>query len=566
MSLPRRRTRDLIAVAVFVILLAILFWPSRGGEEETDAAPDGDAALETPTPEGTATPEAQRSLACEADGSVRLLNAWVGAVNAGDQERLAGMFPENGAETPRASSYPGMDQSILHSFTVHESGAMSSPDDVLAYLGSRHQEQNERWRIDDVEMQRLDRSRDQDAVELDKATVRFMRTADDLPDHEVHGTIVLNCFSEQILLVDLFTDEPDLALPIPVDDFLAAVGPYGTGEMRDLRMIVSTDLREDTGSLGQWDIRRIEANSMGGNYVERVTVETLNGNQIVEYVYDGSQWYLNQRGWQEMGDLTGWGVLPLEIMLTRREPSVTADILKDHLDEIPTEGSATFSVEFEAREELRRAAALVPRAEAVDGVIEVEVQDGNLVRTSYRLRDRQLGVHSSVPEIRWLHIHRRDRYEPEQFARSSGFQPDEQQYIPPADLETSMTLTERLEHLDGIGERYQLEWNGDTYQVLISPSRGRSHEGTRGDEWPLTWELQRREAGGHIVVLGGPSDAELPSAAIWDTRQYRYEVTIDPDQLLDPDSWQFADLQAVILALLQGEVSESGWRWIGPGN
>jgi hypothetical protein len=569
MPTQRRRTRDLIIIAGFVVLLAILFWPSGGDDPETDAAPEDDFSSMTPTPDTTSTPEPEpeQATTCEPGDSARLLNRWVGALNAGDTELLASMFPERGASVPTAASFPGMDQSILHSFTVHESGAMSDPVEVLDYLAERRQSQNEHWRIDDVDIQRLERSADGDVAELDRATVTFARNADDLPDHAIHGAIVLNCLSQQVLLVELYSDKPELALPIPVDVFLAAVGPYGTGEMRDLRMIVSTDLREDTGSLSQWDIRRIEANSMTGSYVERVTVQTLNGNQILEYIYDGSRWYLTHRGWREMGDLTGWNVLPLEIMLTRREPSVTADILRDHRDEIPEEGSITLSSEFEVREELERAlAATVPLSEPVEGVIEVEVEDGNLVRTRYRLIDRQLGLNSSAPEIQWLHIHRRDRYESVFFTRPPGFSVDEQQYIPQGDLTEWMTLIERTDHLEGIGERFGVFWDQDSYEVLIIPSRGFSHEHTRGDDWPLTWEREQREVSGYTVIVAGPSDSDLPHAAILDTRRYRYEIRIDPGQLSNPDEWEFDRLHDLIIELLQAEQSEGGLRWIGPGN
>jgi hypothetical protein len=568
MAAKHRRTRDLIIVAVFLVVAVVLFWPGGGDEPDTDAAPNDDFSETSPTPEPSPTPESdsETEQACTPDDSQRLLYRWVGAVNANDTEKLSEMFPETGGPTPSMSTHPGMDQSILHAFRVHESGNMSDPGEVLDYLTMRNQEANQYWRIDDVTIQRLERGQAAEGAELDRAMVQFLRSADDLPDHQLAGTIVLNCFTQQILLVDLSTDHVDLALPIAVDDFLAAVGPYGTGEMRDLRMIVSTDIREDTGSLTQWDIRRIEANSMTGSYVERVNVRTMNDNEILEYVYDGSRWYLSHRGWQEMGDLTGWSVLPLEIMLTRHEPSITASILREHLDEIPSEGSHSLSGTFEVREELQRALAAIPGTEPVEGIIEVDLEDGNLVRTRYRIVDRQLGLSLNVPEIRWLHIHRRDRYEPSQFARPQGFSPDEQQYIPAPDLDDRMQLIERVDHLDGIGERYELDWNDTTYEVLISPSRGWSHEETRGDDWPLTWERELLEVGGYVVVLGRPSGEGLPAAAIWDTRRFRYELAIDTEQFEGPESWNVDELQQIVIGLLQAEASETGLRWIGPGS
>lgn len=564
MTAGRRRIRDLVAAALFVGLLAILFWPSGSDDPESEAAPDGVAEVEEPTPEPEETPIPRRELSCEDGGAVRVLNAFVAAVNSSDRETLQAMLPQQGAETPITRSYSGMNQSQLHSFRIHESGAMTDPAEVVDYLEHRVNEVGERWRMDDVDVQRLGRSLSENGDELDRMTVGFHRYADDNPSHDIYGEIVLNCYQQQVLLVDLESDEPDLALPIPVDEFLGAVGPYGTGEMRDLRMIVSTDLREDTGRPLAWDIRRLEANSMSGSYVESVQVDTMNGTRIVDYVYDGSRWYLDHRGWQEVGDLTGWSVLPLEIMVTREEPSITATIIRDNIDDIPEEGTVVLTGEFEVRDDLREAAALVPLAEAVDGVVEVEVVDGNVVRSNYRLVDRQLGVHSSVPEIRWLHIHRLDRYDPAAFNRPPGFSPDAVQFEMPESLEGDLEFIERIDHEDGIGERFELAWGDGLVELTVRPSRGQSHDQSRGDDWPMSWELERMLVSGTPVILGGTDYGEFPEAALWDTRRYRYEISVDPESNQRPTGWEMADVMDISRLFIEAEPSQGGWRWIGP--
>ena len=564
MTAGQRRTRDLIGIALFILLLAFLFWPSGDEEPDADASPDGVAEHATPTIVPTESADRDNEIACEPGDAARVLNSWVGAVNAGDVEALASMFPETGAVSAMTTTYPSMDQQILHNFIVHESGQMTDPGEVIDYLETRQSEYGERWRIDDVEIQRMGRSEASEGPELDRLSVVFRRSAEDLPDHEIHGEIIVNCHENQILMVDLTTDEPDLALPIPVEEFLATVGPYGTGEMRDIRMLVSTDLREDTGSLMQWDLRRIEANSMSGNYVENVNVQTMNGNEILQYIYDGRSWYLDHRGWREVGSLTGWDTLPLEIMMARREPSTTANILRDHLDDIPDEGSVTLSGELEVREELQRAAALVPRAEAVDGMIEVDIEDGNIVRTRYRLQDRQLGWHSNVPEIRWLHIHRHDRYDPQVFSRPNGFDLGAQQLDPPPDLAGQMELITRLDHEDGIGELYSLDHDGELLELLVAPSRGFSHEQSRGDDWPMTWQTERRLIGDLTVILAGPDQDAFPEAVLWDTRQFRYELRFEPGALGDSVDWDESPLREIIVAFLRAEQSDSGWRRVGP--
>lgn len=565
MTPGRRRIRDLVAVALFIGLLAFLFWPEGSGDPESDAAPDGVTELEDPIPDATETPIPPRALSCDDDfGPVRLLNSFVAAVNSADREALEELFPEQGAESPIIRSHSGMNQSQLHSFRVHESGAMSEPAEVVDYIVERSRDFNERWRMDDVEVLRLTRSQDASGEELDRLTVGFHRYADDSHSHDVFGEIILNCYRQQVLLVELETDDPTLALPIPVDEFLGAVGPYGTGEMRDLRMIVSTDLREDTGWPLSWDIRRIEANSMSGTYVEHVTVDTLNGTRLIDYVYDGANWYLDKLGWREVGDLTGWSVLPLEIMLTRQEPSITANVLRDHLDEIPEEGEAVFTGTFELRDELRDAAALVPLAEAVEGVVEVTISDGNLVSTSYRLVDRQLGQHSHVPEIEWIHIRRLDRYDAGQFLRPAGFEPDGLQYEEFEAFTGGLEFVDRLDHQDGIGERFELSWNDGAVEVIIRPSRGLSHELSRGDDWPITWGIEHMLVNGYSVTLAGADYETFPEAAVWDTRRYRYEIRVDPDGEQIPEEWGMSHVMDIATAFLAAEPSEGGWRWIGP--
>jgi hypothetical protein len=560
----RRRIRDLIAAALFIGVLAFLFWPSGSDDPDTEAAPDGVSEQEQPTPEGTATPIAPRELACEDGGSVRVLNAFVAAVNTADVDTLQQMLPGQGAESPITRSYSGMNQSLLHAFRIHESDLLTDPSDVIDYVSHRVEHQNERWRMDDVDVQQMGRTMSGNGNELDRLTVGFHRYADDLPSHDIFGEIVINCEQRQILMVDLETDEPELALPIPVEEFLAAVGPYGTGEMRDIRMIVSTDLREDTGRPLAWDIRRLEANSMTGSYVEAVQVDTMNGNRIVDYVYDGSRWYLDKRGWQEVGDLTGWSVLPLEIMLTRQEPSITANIIRDNLDDIPDSGTVVLSGPFEVREELRDAAALVPLAEAVDGVVEIEIVDGNLVRSNYRLVDRQLGVHSSVPEIRWLHIRRLDRFDPPSFARPAGFEPDAQQFTEPESLSADMELIERIDHGDGIGERFELSWEDGVVELTVSPSRGLSHDQSRGDDWPLNWEQEQMLVHGYTVTMAGADYDAFPDAAVWDTRRYRYEISVAPDADSRPSGWGPGSVMEIASELIAAEPPQGGWRWIGP--
>src|SRR5690625_1255379 len=146
MSAVQFRTRDLVLIAIFILLLVILFWPSGDDESEVEANPEDLAIVESPTPEPTSTPTQPQERSCKPGDAARVLNRWVAALNNADLDRLAEMLPDRGAPTPTTVSFPGMDRTILHSFRVHESGAMSQPIDVLDYLETRVDDQHEHWR------------------------------------------------------------------------------------------------------------------------------------------------------------------------------------------------------------------------------------------------------------------------------------------------------------------------------------------------------------------------------------------------------------------------------------
>ncbi len=548
MPAQRRTIRDVSAIAIFLIVVAILFWPGGDNGPESDAAPDGDA-LESETPVAEATPTVPPESACDVEDSIDVVHQFVRALNDGEPDEIRSLIPSEGTRSDSAAVHPGMDQSILHRLRVHESGEFAEPDQVIDHFAARHAA-GEVWEVTDIHGHRIHRGTDAEGPELDQLSVIVRRNADDLPGHELEGDIVVNCEDGTIIHLDLETHDPVLALPLPVEDFLSAVGPYGTAEMRDLRMIVSTDLREDWGSLRAWDIHRIEANSTSGTYVERVTISTPAGEPVIDYRYDGLRWYLDQRGWREVGDITGWSVLPLEIMITREEPSTTARIIRDNIDEIPEDGRVTLTGDFEVREDLRTAAAVIPRAEAVDGLIEVEIEDGNLTRTRYRLVDRQMGVHSNTPEIQWISIHRRTRFDASIFSRPAGFERDEQQYHPPDNLSADFELIERLYPDDRIGERFSLDWNDGAAILTVQPSRGISSETTRGDDWPLTWATRRSIAGGIPVVMAGPEQGVFPISTVWDTGSYRFDLRVEPDSPGVSDRWDESAAIEIVEALL----------------
>jgi hypothetical protein len=96
------------------------------------------------------------------------------------------------------------------------------------------------------------------------------------------------------------------------------------------------------------------------------------------------------------------------------------------------------------------------------------------------------------------------------------------------------------------------------------PSRSRSREISWGDDWPLTWVLERIEFGDATIITGGPDQDIYPVAAVWDTGRYRFELRIDPDGLSNPDQWQRGVVREIANQLLAAESSEDGqWFWLG---
>jgi hypothetical protein len=558
----RRQIIDCSIIAVVLVVLAVLFWPSFGNGEELDPAPDGVAEeVMTPTadvePDETVTPEATLSptpdpdedypALCVPGDATQILANFIQRFNDGDFDALAEMLPPDGSESPTSSVYPGMNQHILHSFATHESGAMSSRDAVLDYLAMRH-DAGEFWRLKEYRLSRMYRNPDFGNPELDEAYAVIQRSSEEFHTHEMQGRAVINCVDGLIILWEFSTDDPELALPIMIDDFLGAVGPYGLAEMRNLRMIVSTDLRPDGGTLKEWDIRRDEANSVAGLYVERITVNDLSGGPVVLFVYDGQRWYLDQRGWEATGNVTGPTVLPPEIMMTRREPSTTSELIRAHLDQIPEEGTYVIQDRFEIGPEMLAAYSRVDSSGAVEGLIEVEIQDGALVRTRYRLIGES-SLHFTAPEIRWIDIVRADRYEATLFYLPQSYRNIEPQYEIPDELAGRMTLVGEIDHFEGIGELYELRWDDLLIYVTVMPSRGGVEQDARGDDWDLVWRPSRTVFDDLHVTVAEAGDRFYPSHALWDSGDYRFELSLDPDVTAAPDRWDMDELRAVVEAL-----------------
>ena len=110
-----------------------------------------------------------------------------------------------------------------------------------------------------------------------------------------------------------------------------------------------------------------------------------------------------------------------------------------------------------------------------------------------------------------------------------------------------------MDHDDGIGERFKLEWNGAIHELNVMPSRGRSSDTARGDDWPLTWVRERLLVDGHVVILGGPDYERFPDAAVWDTGQYRFEFRAGTVGLDDPSSWGLDTVMEIAGALISDE-------------
>jgi hypothetical protein len=562
-----RRFLDYALVISVALVALFLLWPSGSGgsgdsgdetgaaaEVSTPASDDGDrseddANGDASDPQATEETDSSEFQCLPGDGAQVLANV-VQRFRAGDFERLAAMLPPDGAESATSSVYPGMNPHILYGFSMPGYEDVRNRETVIEFLRERH-EAGEVWRLKEFALSGTYKDPEAENSKIDVAHAIIQRSAPDFETHEVYGSAVINCIDGLLLVWDFETDHPDFIEPLPVDDFLANLSPYGYGEQRSLRMIVTSDVRPDGGGLYQWDLRREEANTSEGVFVENVAVMDLDGNRLINYVWDGQNWTLYQRGWRDTGQVSHRPEIPFEIMLARREPSFTGGILREHLDEIPTEGHHVIVEELEGVPDVLQGTGRLIDAPIVSTTFEIEIEDGRIIRSRYRMAD-SAGGHVLTPEIRWVSMERIRNYDPTLFNLPFHLTEFDHQYEPPSTLAAEMTRVSLERQPDGPGELFEIRQDELTMPalVMVTPSRGGLDSDARGIDWEPTWALERAEYSGGDLVWSDHNDAGYPTLALWDDGRFRYELRMS-SQLPPYDRWDL-DRLIEIIELLSG--------------
>jgi hypothetical protein len=549
----RRPWVEYVVVGTLVTILTLFFWPFGGQQAADDPSPEQPVETRAVTPVPSPTPESEQArpvILCTPADVVQPFSDFIRYFNAGDFDRLRQMLPDEAhARAPTLMVGSLAEQRQFYGFYHQSRTGLREPDDVVSRLQERY-EAGERWRLLEYQFHRLYLDEGRGNPELDSITAFIERRTNDFPRHVVEGTATVNCVEELIIHWSFFSGDPDVAEPVTVDHFLSTIGPYNPGQMRFMRVIVTTDLRDDGGALMEWEIQRDEATSTEGRFVERVTVRTLDGDTIVTFIFDADRWYLNQRGWEAKGDVSRLPDLPLEIMVARQDPTRSAHLIIEQLDEIPEEGTFVITQELDDMPQEIRMYPHYLGATIVEQSFEVLIEDGAVTHSRFRLLDVD-GVPYFTPEIRWVEIRRAEGYDPRLFMLPGGIVDPGFQYDLPTPIPDGLALVGAERGNSGQSEVFVLDNNGVPLEVRVMPSRGGLDIRTGGAMWDPAWPVHVAEASHGPVLWTSRGDDGLPTEAIWDTGRYRFDLHLTGD--LAPDAvWHETALVELVETLSAG--------------
>jgi hypothetical protein len=569
--------REFAVIGLLLVgaLVTLWIWNELLGVQESDPPPPPvaeEAATPTPEthPESTPTPEAEPEPAvtptavptnepdeaiaaqCTPGDVAQVLSDFVGAFNAGNFDRLRELLPDEPYEHAPTYPQPQGPQDVLWMFRHHPDDAITDPDEVIAYLEKRHAA-GERWQLKEYQIDR-DGNPMMEMPEIRVAHAVFQRRADDMESHLLEARLHVNCVEKLVVLWQSFSNDPAVARPIMVEDFLAAAEPLQYSQEFTLRLLITMDYRVDGGAPGEFDLRRFESVGPEQRERERVVVSSTDSRGavrgVVYYVQDGYEWLLQQRGWDVIGELPDEPQLPLEIRIAQTEPEMTAELIRDRLDEIPADGSITLRSELQSLPAFLQNAVRVIESPIVEQTFEVDIVDGAVVRSRYRIVD-ETGNKVLTPEIRFIEF-RRTSPNRLQFQIPQQHQAGDFQYQIPDQLPDEISFQSQQRHDDGMSENYRLRWNNVSLGLLVTPSRGGLDPSFNGDrsEWhPDQVELADYSAG--TLMWMDPDDAGHPTHAMWDTGWYRFTLTVDAHELPPGAEWDVEILVAVVEALSQ---------------
>jgi hypothetical protein len=549
-----RRMVDYGVIGTLALILTLFFWPFGGGGSEGTLAPEQPVVAvmatpgatptpaDTPTPEPEVTPVETPESYCRPAEVRQAFASFVDAFNAGDFDTLRRMLPEQSHPGEPVSGITGLEQRRLYGFAHHPGDEMRLPGAVLDFLQERH-EAGERWQLERFQLDPLLGHPQHENPELDVVQASIHRTSDDRPADLLQGLALVNCVRDLIVLWSF--DVSTVAGPVPVEQFLDVAGSYYPGEGRSIRMIVSVDGREDGGALTEWEIWREEGSDAYGHFVERITVYATGGERVVTYVFDGMHWYLEQRGWQAAGAHLG-PPLPTEIMLVRSEPGRTANLIRAHLDDIPTTGAITLSQELP----LDATDVFIPGSgidsPIVERSFEVLIADGKVVLSRYRIVD-QSGNKTLSPEVRFMVARRSQGIDMRLFVMPRDPASNDFQFAPPDPRPDALQVLSQEREPDGSRETYGPYWRGVSLRLHVLPSRGWLDPRAPAERWGPGASPHAVEYSSGWMIWLEAGETGIPAGAIWDDGRYRFELVLSPERLPPDLHWT----EAILIDLVE---------------
>jgi hypothetical protein len=517
-------------IGALALILTLFFWPFGGDQPESvDPQPEQPTETSDATPEPAPEPTADTAspiYLCTPGDVTQPFVDFLAHFNAGNFDRLREMLPDRSHHrAPTNTVGTRAEQRQLYGFYHQSRTGLSSQDAIIEYLERRHAA-GERWRLLEFRIGRQYMDPRRHNPEIDTVTALVQRRADDFSTHVVEGIATINCVEDLVIHWSFFTGDPELAEPIGVEHFLSTIGPYNPGQQRYMRVIVRVDLRPDGGALSEWIIERDEATSTEGLFVERVTVRTIDGEAIISYVYDGMRWHYDIRGWEVRADAIDVPRLPFEITVARQDPTRSAHVIRDMVDEIPDEGTFVISRDIDDLPDWLHVYNRYVDAPIIEQAFDVVLDDGALSHSRFRVVDES-GMHFLTPEIRWVEIRRAESYDGTLFLVPAGLGDLGFQYQPPAELPNGLLALTAEREDGGQRERYVLGTPaGFQIDLRVMPSRGGLDSRVPIDGWEPTWVTAVAGPEEQPVLWARQSGGTFPVAAAWDTQRYRFELRL----------------------------------------
>jgi DNA-directed RNA polymerase specialized sigma24 family protein len=532
-------------------------WTAEPEEEPVELASEPDP---TPTPEPELTPEPtptaepeltpapDTAAACDATESRALAMQFVDKFNDGDSNALYDMvIDDSDVDSSQRGQFIYLDEETFQG------------DEFLNLLQERH-DAGEQWHVDEalLAIEYLEREGTPPAdiyeewrVEDPGTEILVMpmvsRTADDMVHQFVRIRAVVECNDELMLQWSMTPESDEQATLVPVEAYLEAIDELERGESRTIQVQVATDYRDDGGLLRHWNLTWTSALSEAGRSMERIDVTNFDGESVITYVDDGQRWWLDQRGWHVHGR-SSQPPFPEEIDLVVPWLMELQYLLAENLDQIRPDRTVTLREDFS----FTAGASTERRFEAV-------IVSGSI--SQVRLRRIDVNGESDRPVLWFLAVDRDDAYDSDDFRiavapRFPELEVDAPRYRVPVDFRDELQVVESPVVAEQLHEEHRISWNDIEMVVTLRPSSGGLNPESVPRGADPSWQTERADYSRGTVVWAHRHFAGFPTDAVWDTGEFRFELSVERDPPVPPGTWDLDALLKLVEVLSGADDSE----------